>query len=111
MCLCEEGRERERERGRKTKKERNEKEVNINKFICKHTHTHRQTQNKHLEDTCMQSRNYSCVRARMQTDPKTMTQCMNDKTCVQYATQYTTGDCEYIHETTYDGHQMYNRIK
>ena len=28
-----------------------------------------------------------------------------------YTTQYTTGDCEYIHKTTYDGHQMYNRIK
>ena len=109
MCLCEEGGR--RERGRKTKKERNEKEVNINKFIRKHTqtqtqihtrthahtHTHTRTharthknthtdryENKHLEDMCMQSRNYSCVRARMQTGPKTMTQCINDKTCVHH---------------------------
>ena len=110
MCLCEEGGR--RERGRKTKKERNEKEVNINKFICKHTQTQTDTKtNTWRTRVCKAEIIRACVCAHMQTHPKTTAQCMNDKTCVQYATQYTTGDCEYIHETTYDGHQIHNKIK
>ena len=59
-------------------------------------HRHRQTQKQTLGGH-VHAKPTLFVHACMQTGPKTTTQCMNEKTCVQYTTQYTTGDCEDIH--------------